>query len=369
MSHISKYFKPLHAIPGLIIGILAYYTPTLGYIATICFIIGFGIALCMGKKIAPLRHLILMCMVWSFMGWVAAWYEMRPFRILYKDQPYTVQLTGIIMDYSYCSHIRYPHRFTVAIDTVICDGTARYPEGSLHLYTNHRGTNQPYPIGSFLTVDRLKLKPPTEPFAHYLIKEGLLGSAFVSHTALQAVRTKSEGTLLTWLTNTRTQIVNSVTQKLSSEEAALFNALFLGNKVLNKKAIDTVQTQFKFWGVAHIFARSGMHISMIIGIILFLLFLLPLPYTLKVICATLIGLLYALLSWSTISFTRALIMFLWSNYCIIARRYSSTLHLLGITTMLVLLWHPLNLFFLDFQLSFALTGALIWICSYLVLAR
>ncbi len=362
MSYIQKFFKPLHAVPGIIAGILLYHTPIAGTIATFLALIA-NIAHAYASK-RDWIHINIIVITWLIAGYTAAWYEMRPFHALYRNQS-PATLTGTITDYNYCSHIRYPHRMTLALATVGHENNPERIDGCIHLYTNHRGSEKPYPLGTVIRVENLKLRKPKENFARYLIKEGLLGSFFTEHCAITDTGTHS----IDWPTQLhdhRNHLLTQITDQLAPEQAALFGALFVGNKTDYKKDVDRIQTQFRFWGVSHIFARSGMHISLIIGIILYLLFLIPIPYSGKIICATGIGILYALLSWPTISFTRALIMFLWGNYCILARRQSSTLHLLGLTTMLVLLWHPLNLFFLDFQLSFALTGALVWICGQIV---
>jgi len=361
MSHIQKYCKPLFAVPGIGAGILLYYSLGTGAIATILSagaVTGYNFF----SKRSFTQKLCIM-LIWTCIGWCAAYLETRPFYELYSAEQTKVTLLGTVTDYSYCSHIRYPHRFTLALEQITRDGTTNSFEGSIHIYTNHRSATQPFELGTMLRIDQIKLRKPQEKFARYLIKEGLLGSFFAEHGTITKIDVPHTFNFSLWLHEKRTKLLDQITDQLTPHQAALFGALFVGNKTSYKKEVETIQTQFRYWGVSHIFARSGMHISLIIGIILYLLFLIPMPYNAKIVCATLIGLLYALLSWPTISFTRALIMFLWTNYCILARRYSSTLHLLGITTMLVLLWHPLNLFFLDFQLSFALTGALIWICT------
>lgn len=362
MSHIQKFFKPLHAVPGIIAGILLYHTSIMGAIATFLALVA-----CIAHAYTSKHDWIytsIIVITWLAAGYAAAWCEMRPFHALYHNQS-PATLTGTITDYNYCSHIRYPHRMTIALATIEHENHALWVEGRIHLYTNHRGSEQPYPLGTVIRVENLKLRKPKEDFARYLIKEGLLGSFFAEHSAITDMGINH----INWSTQLhehRNNLLIQITDQLTPEQAALFGALFVGNKTDYKKEVDRIQTQFRFWGVSHIFARSGMHISLIIGIILYLLFLIPIPYSGKIICATGIGILYALLSWPTISFTRALIMFLWGNYCILARRQTSTLHLLGLTTLLVLLWHPLNLFFLDFQLSFALTGALVWICGQIM---
>jgi ComEC/Rec2-related protein len=359
MSHIQYYFSPLYAIVGIIAGILLYHA---GIVGLICLICSSMIVCILPQTVdgAQPWWRIAFLALWCCIGWCAAWYEMRPFEQLYAQPCTGITITGTVIDYMHCNHIRYPHRITLMLDT-----TASIPAGAVYIYTNHKTETAPYVLDDRLLITSVTLKKPPASFSRYLIKEDILGTSFVAHDAITKLPCSSQHSWHAWIYALRTRIFASIKEQLENNHFALFSALFLGNKTYDKDETDPVQTQFRLWGIAHIFARSGMHISMIIGILLYLLTLIPLPYTIKIISTSGIGIVYALCSWSTISFARAFMMFLLSNYCLLIRRQSSTLHLLGITTITALLWHPLNLFFLDFQLSFTLTGALVWICTIL----
>lgn len=355
MSH--NYFLPLYSIPGIIAGILLYHTSIIA--AFFMFVCSSVMAFIIPQAIDDIQppYRIALITIWCCIGWSAAWCEMRPFERLYAQPRSNISLTGRVIDHMHCNHIRYPHRITLALET------ETLPHGAIYIYTNHRNADAPYALDDTLIITDVTLKKPHASFGKYLVKEEILGSTFVARNAITHKPCTTGRSWHAWLCALRTRIFASIKEELESDHFALFSALFLGNKAYDKDETDPVQTQFRFWGIAHIFARSGMHISMIIGILLYLLTLVPLPYTFKIISTSCIGIVYALCSWSTISFARAFMMFLLGNYCLLTRRQNSTLHLLGITTIIALLWHPLNLFFLDFQLSFALTGALVWICT------
>ena len=362
MSHFLKYFLPLLAIPALIAGILLHHNLHLGLFA----ISSISITTILISYTGHLSYdkscvILIMC---TMLGWYASWHEWQQFNNFYANvDNKIINITGTVTDYEECKHVRNKHRITLKMLYYTPDTETNTLQtaldGSLFMYVNHPSNQQLYAIGTNICVHHVFIKKPDSEFAYYLIREDVLGSIFINNDKIYAFASTP-----TWYKSVHTarqSIFKQIQQKLSPDHFALFSSLFLGNKIYNKNATDPIQDKFRIWGIAHIFARSGMHISIIIGILFCLLWLVPLPYSLKIFIISSITLIYNILSWSSVSFMRALIMCLFSNYSLIKRRSAHSLHLLSLTTVFVLLSHPINLFFLDFQLSFALTGALIWI--------
>lgn len=354
----QKYFSPVFGIPGIMTGILTYYS-TIGGDLLLLIMLGLIFTVPMLFKRIPYLRGIALMYAWSLLGYGAAWHEARTHTIFYAE-PGPHRIKGIVSDYLYCAHMRYPHRLTLTLESP-------YAGPALYLYTNFRTHMQPCALGDYITTPPIRLKKPPTSFGLYLIKEDIVGALFAPHDTLTITHAPQKTFFIT-LHEMRLALFARIQALLSPEHFALYSALFLGNKQYDKDKIDPINTQFRIWGIAHIFARSGIHIAIIISTLLFALSYIPIPYAAKMCFALFISLLYAGCSWSAISFARALCMFLCASYCIIMRRSTTAFHLLGITAMGVLLWHPLNLFFLDFQLSFALTGALIWI-SYQQMAQ
>jgi len=347
----QKYFSPVLAIIGIITGILTYHSTIAG---TLPVLIGIGLLIVVPTIITSAQHMhfTLVAYLFSLIGYGAAWYETSPHELFCTHYATPQIITGTVVDYMHCAHMNYPHRITIALEGAFADQV-------MYVYTNKISSPDDI-LNNFLITRPLTLKKPTSSFGYYLIKEGIIGTAFVPHIKLTYHKTPTI-TWNAWLHATRAAIFTRIQQALSPEHFALYSTLFLGNKSYDKAETDPIHTHFRTWGISHIFARSGIHIAIIINLLLYALTFLPVPYTFKISFAACICTIYACCSWSTISFARALCMFLLASYCIVLRRQVSGLYLLALTTLWVLLWHPLNLFFLDFQLSFALTGALIWV--------
>ena len=131
----------------------------------------------------------------------------------------------------------------------------------------------------------------------------------------------------------------------------------MGDKTQSNKEI------FKWWGLSHYLARSGLHLVIIASIWFILLSIFKVPYLLKNLISAVFIISYHLLTWPSIPFIRSIIVFILYKLCIFFDLQINSLHLLNLTCFIILLFNPFQLFFLDFQLSFGLTYALIWISS------
>jgi len=163
-----------------------------------------------------------------------------------------------------------------------------------------------------------------------------------------------------WIWNEKTKLLNRLENKLSQRGFQFFSSLFLGNRSYVKSSLEETNEQFKAWGIYHFLARSGMHLALFIFIWQAIFCLLPLPMIIKQIILSLFSCLYFALTWTSTPFTRSFALFLLNKICLFSKTPFHTLHYLTLVCFGFLLYCPLYLFFLDFQLSFALTFALAW---------
>ena len=140
-----------------------------------------------------------------------------------------------------------------------------------------------------------------------------------------------------------------------------FSSLFLGNRSYVKNMMETIDEQFKQWGIYHLLARSGMHLALFIFMWQMIFRFIPLPFILKQGLMLLLCFLYGIFSWTSAPFLRSLALFALNKMCLLTKNPYHLLHYLTLTCLCFLLSCPLYLFFLDFQLSFGLTFALAWL--------
>ncbi len=224
---------------------------------------------------------------------------------------------------------------------------------------------------NFLVGDRIALwnaaipkKPPElrfPTFNDYLAKEHIHASLFLSSNKQIKLIERPRKSFARWLWSLRERLYTNITQKLSPQCTTFIGLLFFGKK--KHKEIDSLRVLFNQWGLAHYLARSGLHIVLLIGIWGFLFSFLPINLRIKWLMLFIIASIYGLLSWASIPFVRAMFIFGLSSIGKLLWHRINVLHLLSLVCLSMLLLNPLNLFFLDFQLTFCLTFVLILSCK------
>ncbi len=208
--------------------------------------------------------------------------------------------------------------------------------------------------GDVVTVSDIKLEQPLVGgnYERYFIKEGFWATArCATYTPLFVQKNNC---------CLKTKILIRIQQHLPDHLTCLFDPLFLGKKEKNLQNLE-IQHKSAYWGIAHHMARSGLHLSILLSLILLLLHYTYMPYFLRYLLCISMLLGYTIISQSSISFLRALCMILLHLFGKLCKQTPSGLHTLTITTLITLFFNPLHLFFLDFQLSFGITYIILWL--------
>ncbi len=146
---------------------------------------------------------------------------------------------------------------------------------------------------------------------------------------------------------------------MSTRAFNLFADLFLGNRQEHMSLHET-RKKFKEWGIMHYLARSGLHLIFFIYLLNLLFKILPLPFMIRQLISLLILLSYSLLSWPSVSFNRALFALMLKKVGLLLKMQLNLLNILSCVCCITLYRNPILISFLDFQLSFGITYALIY---------
>lgn len=215
-------------------------------------------------------------------------------------------------------------------------------------------------VGDEIILKNVIVKPNSgKSFSLYLAKEKIAATLFLNTFDYELIQ-RPAWSLTRAIFYFKEKIFLALQTKINRETFQLFSSIFLGNRTAVKKQMDFTKEPFKIWGTSHYLARSGLHLVIFAIIWHFLLSLLPISFLLKQLFLIAMILFYALFSWSSVSFERALLMVLIYKMCLLAGRPLHYIHLITLVTAIVIIVNPLQLFFLDFQLSFGLTFALAW---------
>ena len=215
-------------------------------------------------------------------------------------------------------------------------------------------------IGDVILLNELMFtRPKKDEYRRYLIKEQIAATVFLNNFNPFIVYRPATD-LSRWLMFHKKRILSSFCKKYPDARAYLFSSIFLGNKTEKTEYADIFKEQCTVWGINHYLARSGLHLIIFIMLWSRLFSFIPLSYNTKQLALTFLALFYALLSWPSVSFNRALYVFILYKLCIIRSEQPHFLYLLSLVSCIVLVNNPIILFSLDFQLSFGITFALAW---------
>lgn len=326
-----------------------------------------AIALLAGMQIIWKNRLLFRILLYCycfFLGSIITHKKLSDFYAFFtKNGSHLTLLTATVSDMEENKHAYYNYKTVLYIHTAISENGHQ----SHDFYANWYHASKPrYVIGDKLELENTKIHKlsPKNDYSLYLCKENIQLSLF----GTQQITSITPATSLPLSTNmllvARNMIFATKTSLMTPESTALFSSLFLGNKTLLKSDLPDIQHDFNTWGIAHHLARSGLHLVLFVALWGYVLRCIPIHFFIKQIIALVLVLGYCFLSWSSISFVRALCLFILHRIGILAGLRMHIASILPLTTLVILLHNPLHLYFLDFQLSFSLTYALAWITAY-----
>lgn len=277
------------------------------------------------------------------------------FQEKYNGIPLTIR--GTVASIEKIQNARHRWHLIIDLKSVCATNTILATQESVALYCVY---NPKVSIGDTIALSDVVFKKiEKQEFNLYLAKEKICATVFIDKPQITIIE-HPQWNLNRTIAQLRNNIFCSVQQAMNHQTFALFSSIFLGNRAAVKQQMDSEKEPFKCWGTSHYLARSGLHL-VIFGIIWhFILGFLPLLFIGKQLFLIVLIILYSVLSWASVSFNRALIMFFIAKFCLLTRNRLHYVHLITLATLLVLFLNPLQLFYLDFQLSFGLTFALAW---------
>ncbi len=362
---ISFFAKNFHLInfPPLLILTICFILGIIFYTSFILFLIIFLFLFC-GSLYAHNKNILLpkQLILCSFFILCGAWLhhkELSDYDTFYtKIDNKKCTVTGTIIDKNETTlNHQKTTAITIAIDEIATENDTQKSNKLMLFYIK---CNNDIAVGDTVTFfDALCKKPSSDDFKRYQIKEQIIATSFDNNINYR-IDHHPTWSLRHWLWNQKKQLLLGLEEKLSPDGFRFFSSLFLGNRAYIKNELEKTNDQFKTWGISHFLARSGLHLVLFIFIWQAVFCLIPLPFLIKQIIMLLLSCIYFVFTWTSAPFTRSFALFIFSKICLFNKTPFNVLHYLILVCFIFLLYCPLYLFFLDFQLSFALTFALAW---------
>ena len=141
----------------------------------------------------------------------------------------------------------------------------------------------------------------------------------------------------------------------NEEERAIIQAMVLGEKPSSESEISQA---FRKSGAMHVFAVSGLHVTLVGGIAWLVLLNTPVPRRAGVIVVLLVMIAYALITGARPPAVRATLMAICFLGAFVLRRRPSLFNALSLSLVLAILWDPTQVNEVGFQLSYGVLTAI-----------
>lgn len=187
--------------------------------------------------------------------------------------------------------------------------------------------------------------------------KGICGRAMISKYSL-VIEPRQERSLARLAEQVRNKYEEYMAQVMPRQDAAaIFAMLFGGYQGIKPELLEA----FTIIGIVHILSVSGSHITLMAGTANIIGRLLRMPPRATAALATGVILFYSLLAGAIPPVIRSALMGILTLLALTAGRERDAQHILGLVALGLLLYSPLWLFDISFQLSFGATAGLLYL--------
>ncbi|MDE2484481.1 MAG: DNA internalization-related competence protein ComEC/Rec2 [candidate division NC10 bacterium] len=201
------------------------------------------------------------------------------------------------------------------------------------------------------------LNPGGFDYPFYLKSQGVTLEGWMGEGETLERRGTGNGyKLLAWAYTLRDRMIRAVHSVLPPAQAALLAAMTLGERSGIPRQINEA---FLGSGTYHILAISGLNVSILAGALFFLLKAVRIPLRPSALLSMGLITFYAALAGGSASVVRAAVMADVYLLGLVLDRDADPLNTLALSALVLLLWQPLLLFDVGFQLTFVATWAIL----------
>lgn len=339
--------------PAVLAGIMAFGTdfifPVFAISAFIC------IFLCI-KKSCYMKHLAAICLVITVSSLSFVNTEGIYNTVKYADG-INAEITGTVISFSEKTSGSY---FGTEVSSCSADGIAL--PGKIVLYSDFSPDISP---GDKIETDRneLQLFVSDGVFHYHDLSEKAYLRSFVN--SIEITEKHSEGNLYFRILQLRKWFNDKLSENMTENSAAITSALITGDK---SSLSPETEFSFRMSGISHIFAVSGMHLSLWTGFFFIIMKQRAKTRFLPNMLAIVFVLFYIVFAGFSPSVLRAGIMLIPTFIASIVRKKADALNSLGLAGTLLLLINPFLAGNVSFLLSYIATFALVGVAPYFTLS-
>lgn len=251
-------------------------------------------------------------------------------------------------------------RYTLEIKEIEEINKRKKAEGIVYFYVPYNGENAKIgdSIEGFAKIR--KIRPAGNPGAYdrftHLLSEGITAEA-VGRSKINVIE-GDEHPILRKAAEVREHYKKSMEKVMPKEDAAaIFAMLFGGYAGLQSELVEA----FTITGIVHILSVSGSHVSMLAAFVAWLGKILRISKTLLTLLIFVIIAFYAMLAGFVPPALRAAVMGCLVFFGMALEREVDSKRILNLVALCFLIYNPLLVFHISFQLSFVATTGIIYL--------
>lgn len=211
------------------------------------------------------------------------------------------------------------------------------------------------PLNGILHASHIFIKHPPENLKLFHLKQHLLGFFFAKKECITVTPPAEKSS--SWLEKQKERLNRSINDVFSPPTRDMVKSVFMGD---SQALTNEIRVLFEQWGISHFLARSGLHLVLLATLIMVLLQICGLPILVTRGATLGFSIVYHMLTAPSTSFLRAFMMNSMIGAAVFLGTTPTILHLFSIVTIITILSNPFTPLNLDFQLSFGISGALIF---------
>jgi competence protein ComEC len=224
----------------------------------------------------------------------------------------------------------------------------------------HAGAGDRVEVLGRLQMPGPPLNPGSFDYRIFLRSQGLSGILRAEHpVAIRKIeaRTAPVWQVTHWRSSARKACGDLFASQLPEAPRALALSLLLGDRTLLE---EDVQKQFGETGTMHLLAISGLNVGILVGLLLIFCRLANLSSGTTALCLLVSIACYAFITDHRPPVLRAALLASIAIHGVLRGSRINSWNSLAVCALILLLWHPADLFDVGAQLSFLAVGAILW---------
>lgn len=245
---------------------------------------------------------------------------------------------------------------TAEIKDIIYDNTPYKTKIPVNIFLDAQTEKPFFGIYDLIRIKKAKLRKPDLPsypgqfnYQRYLLQKGIAYIIYTSPGEIELVKKDNAVSFYKTIFFMRKNIINLFVRTIHGDSARLLSSMVLGEQNILPENLNEA---FIKTGLLHLIAASGFNVTILISFCFFISGCFPSKKMLMSFLLIFIIILYAALCNFSPSITRAAILGIFFLLSVLCNREKDSWHIFILSAFLMLIFKPLWLFDVGFQLSF-----------------